>query len=445
MARARTGGGVAIWALTLFVIAFFFSLVMAIIFASQNAKEVEKADIAIRELKKVGRPNELLSVSPPAGQTIVGYLSKENSQLKRMISSDADLSSEVLDKMRTERNIERTLFDELTHLNNELSAAGARAGQAEAAKAAAETAAATAIAAKTTLDTQYNKTVADLLGQIKKVQGDFDQYRKDIRGSDEKLSSDLAELRRDKDQEIASLQQGSRQKDSEIARLRTEIRRLTEPITGVAGVENLVPSDGQITAVTGDDKQVYIDLGAQEHLLLGTTFEVFASEELVKTDEYDNARGKGTIEVIYIDEVTALCRVVRKSYRTTLRPGDKIINVVFDPKKTYRFHIYGDFDTNYDGEATELERKLVDSKIRSWGGVITDDLSYNVDYLVLGIEPPLPDALSANEIDPVLIARNVEQKRAYEQYHKLIGQARTLAVPVLNQNRFLALTGHYER
>ena len=95
--------------------------------------------------------------------------------------------------------------------------------------------------------------------------------------------------------------------------------------------------------------------------------------------------------------------------------------------------------------ARDLERKLVDSKIRSWGGVITDDLSYNVDYLVLGIEPPLPDALSANEIDPVLIARNVEQKRAYEQYHKLIGQARTLAVPVLNQNRFLALTGHYER
>jgi hypothetical protein len=30
-------------------------------------------------------------------------------------------------------------------------------------------------------------------------------------------------------------------------------------------------------------------------------------------------------------------------------------------------------------------------------------------------------------------------------YQKLIGEAKTLSIPVLNQNRFLALVGYYQR
>ena len=72
-------------------------------------------------------------------------------------------------------------------------------------------------------------------------------------------------------------------------------------------------------------------------------------------------------------------------------------------------------------------------------------LSYDVDYLVLGQEPPLPQAPPPNVVDPTAIAAYVEAQRNYETYQQLIGEARNLNIPILNQNRFLNLIGYYQR
>ncbi|MCC6683033.1 MAG: hypothetical protein IT445_19200 [Phycisphaeraceae bacterium] len=431
MARARTGGGLAV-AMVFFIILFFFALVLAVIF--YNGKSKSDAELATAQKQQA------------QDRAALTQATEENTQLKGMISSQPDLTLEALGQQREQRDISQALFDEVDRLNRELSAAQSATKQAEQARDEARTQAAAAEQSKAALDKSYNDTIAELRTQIDKVSQDFEQYRNDIRGSDDKLSTELADLRREKDQRIADQEQTLRQKDADVVRMRSEIERLTGGQKGsTGGVENVVVADGHVTATADNLDQVYINLGSNDHITLGLTFEVFNAMDLIKTDEFQDVRGKATVEVISVEPATSLARIVRKGYKAIVKEGDQIVNMVYDPKKSFKFHIYGDFDINHDGQATEAERQLVESMVRRWGGQLTPDLTYEDDYLVLGIEPPLPEALPQDVIDPVLIAKNVEAKKNYEQYQTLIGEARSLTIPVLNQNRFLALVGYYDR
>ncbi len=431
MARARTGGGLAV-AMVFFIILFFFALVLAVIF--YNGKSKSDADL------------EAAKKQQATDRAQLGQVTEENTQLKSLITTQPDLTLEALQQQRDQRGISQAMFDEVDRLNRELTAAQSATKQAEQARDQALAQAASAEQSKAALDKSYNDTIADLRAQIDKVSKDFEQYRNDIRGSDDKLSTELADLRREKDQKIADLEQQLRQRDAELAKIRVDLdiaRGGQKGSTG--GVENVVMADGKVTATTDNLDQVYINLGSNDHITLGLTFEVFNAMDLIKTDDFKDVRGKATIEVISVEPATSLARIVRKGYKAIVKEGDQIVNMVYDPNKSFKFRIYGDFDINHDGQATEAERQLVESMVRRWGGQVTNELTYEDDYLVLGIEPPLPEALPQDVIDPVLIAKNVEAKKNYEQYQTLIGEARSLTIPVLNQNRFLALVGYYDR
>jgi hypothetical protein len=82
--------------------------------------------------------------------------------------------------------------------------------------------------------------------------------------------------------------------------------------------------------------------------------------------------------------------------------------------------------------------------VNRWGGKLTENMGFDVDYLVLGIEPELPAPLK-DIIDPVEIERHRELTELFNNYQRLVGQAQALRIPILNQNRFLALVGYHER
>jgi hypothetical protein len=83
--------------------------------------------------------------------------------------------------------------------------------------------------------------------------------------------------------------------------------------------------------------------------------------------------------------------------------------------------------------------------ISRWGGELLEDLSYDTDFLVLGVEPVLPDPLPADVIDPVRIAQDAALRRQFSRYQELRARAAEMKVPILNQNRFLHLVGYYTR
>ena len=72
-------------------------------------------------------------------------------------------------------------------------------------------------------------------------------------------------------------------------------------------------------------------------------------------------------------------------------------------------------------------------------------LTPDINYIVLGEKPILPDKPGPDEFDPVKIAEYQALLAAYEAYFRIVDDAKIMRIPVLNQERFLDLTGYYER
>jgi hypothetical protein len=122
--------------------------------------------------------------------------------------------------------------------------------------------------------------------------------------------------------------------------------------------------------------------------------------------------------------------------------GDLIANAVYSPTHQYRFLVHGLFSIDGDGLASSAETELVVQRIKDWGGVVSpeDRVTGDLDFVVLGEPPRDPPALSptasAAEVNAYQTA-----KAAKNQYEQILGDAIRARIPVLNWNRFQALTG----
>ena len=223
---------------------------------------------------------------------------------------------------------------------------------------------------------------------------------------------------------------------------------IIDELTRTSGddIAGIAQADAVITGLVGEQDRVYLNRGRRDRITLGMTFEIFDDGHLVRLEDTGGElRGKGTIEVIDVRDTSSTGRVVRVERGQNVEEGDQLVNIVYDPNATNRFFVYGDFDIDNTGEPQVTDRRRIENLITTWGGRLNEALSYDVDFLILGEEPPLPEPLPPGVIDPVRIAQNVEAQRNYETYQQLVGEARNLNIPILNQNRFLNLIGYYRR
>ena len=81
------------------------------------------------------------------------------------------------------------------------------------------------------------------------------------------------------------------------ANLQTQLdqaqRKLSQFETGLQNPALLV--DGRIIEVNGSEGQIFVDLGKQQRLQAGTTFEVFESPEQIRSSAEQDLRGKASI------------------------------------------------------------------------------------------------------------------------------------------------------
>jgi len=455
MARARSGGGSAAfaWALVVVGTGFFIFLILFIVTYTQNENYQQTANEAVEELDEFANRQQRNSQEVQqimskltGGQTVVERLLEQRSQLKSIITPDANLAVEAIQAAKVEqRNIPGPLFAHIESLEQTIDAREKELESARAAQAAAEQRANEAIEQRDQLAAKFQEDLDQAASTFNATEAKFVQ-------ANEGYDQMVADLRADMERTRQEMQTQIDNKDAKIEELRAENAVLTQRIaqleaekTEELGPPDVVPADGQIVSLVTDQEKVYINRGSEDYIQLGMTFEVFEEDELIKLNNYDELRGKATIEVLSLDDTTAVARIVRRQRGSTLTPGDQIANLIYDPNATYKFHVYGDFDIDNSGRATTRDRDRIESMIARWGGQISDELNWDVDFLVLGKEPPLPDPLDPDEIDPTVIRAHAEATKNYETYNRLAGTARDLSVPVLNQNRFLALIGYYRR
>jgi hypothetical protein len=242
----------------------------------------------------------------------------------------------------------------------------------------------------------------------------------------------------------------------QVARQSAEIRQLRERIINQGGVKTDVTvgeADGRVIRAAGTTGSVYISLGKKDRVMPGMTFTVYDPRLGVRWTDDDTAMGNGSIEVIEVKDDSAICRITRTTKNRAIQTNDLIANLVYhnERDRKFRFVVFGNFDLDGDGVFTTTERDRLITLIQAWGGQVDDDVTAQTDFLVLGDKPQIPPtSILTTEPATEPAPTNVEpggiiDTRTKEQakYEELIISARRLAIPVLNQNRFLFMIGYY--
>jgi hypothetical protein len=208
-------------------------------------------------------------------------------------------------------------------------------------------------------------------------------------------------------------------------------------------------ADAKITQVA-QDSICYIDLGFGSHVMPGLTFEVYDRLEGIPplgegTSNLDMPKGKASVEIINVGQNSSQCRIIRTTQGQTVGQGDICANLVFDRNIRPIFYVYGKFDTDQNNVATDPETENIKNLIQRWGGQLSDKLNVDVDYVIMGKEPTLPNYTKEDlESSPIAKQRYDEAVAQQKAYEDVRGQASTMHIPVMNQNRFVYYTGYFE-
>lgn len=393
-----------------------------------------------------GEVRQLVEDARKSNQSLVTYLRTRVGGVMKSATGADKTSFEQFDT-----NVKKELGGEGTSL---LAVLAARAEQIKSLNdqvKAAEAARASALASLESARTQVNDTQKALIAENDKLKGQVTGYEAELktwRGgldtAEEKMRQAIRELEaahaargKTLEAKISSLEREGLVLVEQLAKLRGQ---QSTNVLQASSEEALV--DGRVLDITSDGKQITIDVGSKQKVPLGITFAVYADSKQIKVDDKtgEYRRGKATVEVINVGPTTATCRVNSETRGSPILKGDVVANAVYDPSKVYKFVIFGNFDANGDGAASQLERGDVVSMVEGWGGKVVPDLSGDVDFLILGekpILPPRPGDGSPFEV----VQLYVKMEQELRKYDELYKSAQSTSVPILNQNRFMTLIG----
>lgn len=292
--------------------------------------------------------------------------------------------------------------------------------------------------------------------EIQELRGSIDGYREqneemyeDIRLTKDQMRQSLARQTEEFEEERTELENQIDEMRQENFVVKDRLGELESVLSDIR-VRAQDPSQlaaGRVIDVAGDE--VFINRGSRDRIVLGMTFEIFSSESsIAQVDPRSGQlqRGKASIEVIRVGDRTSTAKVVRSRPGQPVAPDDVIANAIYDPDYRFKFLVHGRFDVDRDGRATTEERDYIKSQIVDWGGEIVEgeEIPGDLDFLVLGMQPPEPAPLPSTYSDRQL-GQYIEQQEILETYNRLQRQAREAQIPVLNANRFFILTGTTSR
>lgn len=450
MARVRSGSAGAAWALVLLGAGFVICLILAIVFSVQLGDARQQAEQAQGELDDYVNPQQRESADVQrileSGEgSVVGQLLQTNQSLRSLIGA-GDLSpDEIRERAASivEEDSVSPLLRELEEQVAELEEVESRLEAAENRVAEARKLAQDRLNERNELQSAFDTSLQNISEQyFGQTESNLNERISTLQENFTEIEEQLQRVRSNSQEQVEELEDRIAELEAERDRLQRLVSDFKKETVGEAVVAR---PDGEILAVSEETDTVFINLGREDQLLLGITFEVFEQGKTVEYDEVRDERGKATIQVVEINEASARARIVRRSRDAFIREGDPIVNVVYDPEQRFHFFVYGAFDLTGSGEATLAQQQRIEDIILKWDGVIDDEFGYQTDFLILGERPEPPEPLDPDVIDPEKIAEFNRKQEVYQRYQELATQAEQLLIPILNQNRFLTLIGDYER
>lgn len=403
----------------------------------EYVNERDRNDPVILRLKEEARKQR-----PP--QTLAGFMLNERTQLMTLFTGSKSDTYDTVSKALELQGVTTSALAALKDRAAQIEALNKRVAAAELARDRALQDKESESKRVAAIEAASRDTVAKLTDDVGQTKQETDQLRTDVGTAKSEMDSRVQRI----ESEFASKETDLR---GEIEKLQSEravnlqqIKHLEDQIRGrrFAGEAEYALVDGQVVGINSAENTAIISIGKNNKVVLGMTFEVYTQGATIqpdaKTGEYP--RGKASIEVIRVDADSAVGRILREQKGSPIVRGDLIANALYDPNKSYKFLVFGNFDPSRTGVETPQGANQVRAWIKDWGGSVTDELVGDVDFIVLGARPPIPPEPSASQ--PIEVVQEfIRQQRIAKRYDELLQQAVAANIPVLNQNRLMTLIG----
>jgi len=294
------------------------------------------------------------------------------------------------------------------------------------------------------IEASQKESLAALNATVDQTKADADALRDQVNGFKKDMDARVEGIRSDFANKESAYKSEIEKAQATAAVNRERIRTYEEQLRGqhLSGQPEYALVDGQIISTSPTEGTVTLNIGRHDKVVLGMPFNVYNQGTTIKVDEKtgEYPPGKATIEIIRVEERSSIARILREQKGNPVLRGDFIANPIYDPAKSYKFVVYGNFDPDRTGNASAFGGNEIKAWIKDWGGKISDELTGDVDFVVLGQRPQLPPQPPGNAAIE-LINFYVAQQKAATRYDELLKQATDAAIPVLNENRLRTLLG----
>ena len=406
-------------------------------------------DAAVRSDERDDRWEELKRLAG-GKKGVVRYLDDVVRETTATVSGGRrDTPEQLLEKIKAAAGEGQTpLISLLAARNDEIASLTRRVEEAEAARDAARSDLQAQADRVASMQRTFDETRDSLQAEIDSYKSQVEDYRGGVDQAKASMDTRVTRIQTDSDATIAGLESRLDAMERELLVANEQIRKLRAERAkeSLRAPDEASLVDSRVVGVNSAAREAYIDIGRRDRVVLGMAFEVYNNASSIVVDAEGNyPRGKATMEIIRIvDARSSIARIVRETAGNPVLPGDVLANAVYDPNKVYTFVVFGNFDTDGDEIATPQETQNIKGVIESWNGKLSDDISGDTDFVVLGEKPVLPP--QPKPTDPIeLTQRYILLRQQVAKYDQLLDRATQASIPVLNQNRLYTLTGGMQR
>lgn len=454
---ARTGAsiGVAV-TITILGLASVLLFVTTLVFYGQAQRSMgdlqqaqdEYAEFISDAQREHATVRAVLDEARGERRSVVEHLMLTRAELLTATSGDQSMSQAAFNQRLSaiEGTESQSLFDLVDAKNSEIARLIERAEIAEDGRRTAQIAAENEAERVASIEAAFGSRGEMLQEDVDGAMAQLVQARDGYKDLADKLARQMEESEAEYETEISEL-------NGIVDDVRNQLIVQSDQLARARGENNadrLLPFaqealvDGRIDQVDRAVNEVILSIGRQDKVVLGMTFAIYSSPTDIRPDDVtgEYPEGKGVIEVVRVEDGFSRARIVQASDGNPILRGDVIANAVYDPKKTYKFVVQGLFDTNSDGLATRYETDELAALIERWGGTIVDELTGDLDFLVLGAKPVLP--VRPGPSAPIAVLNEYNRLiREVDRYNNLRLSAETTSVPLLNANRLQTLIGDF--
>jgi len=454
---ARTGASVGV-AVTITILGAmslgFFVTTMVFYGNAQSAKSDLAA--ANEEVKQFVSPQErehaaIRTIRDEASRerkTVVGFLATNKSELMQTIAGDTSLSmADLRERLAGIEGAEGLSLLGLVELKNtEIGTLNEQLNASESARIEAQAAARDEADRVAQIENDFNSAASMMQGNVEAIISSNKQLSEGYAGIEQRRIDQIENLRTDFTSRESRLQNENDELIQENIVLQSQVARLmgegSKDRTRPLNEEALV--DGRVNQVNPIDNEVMISIGRDKKAILGMTFAIYDDATDIRLDEEtgEYPAGKAVVEIVRVEDTFSRARIIESSQGNPIVRGDVIANAVYDPTKTYKFVVDGLFDTDGDGISSRFERETLEALIERWGGILVDEITGDVDFVVLGEKPILPPQPSVGS--PVAVIQEyVRLQQEIQRYDDLMLKAESTSMPLLNANRLETLIGAF--